>query len=906
MTDQLRNVYVTELAENTRHLTGSRFEEFCYCIMGAIQPGQWTHRGTTSEGAPVGYVVDSSAYGARWVAQYSSEKGYFDGNLDKLNKDLASTTAKHPQVTHLWMFSNDERGPGQTTAVQNWINTQAQAGRTVRVLDVRDIATAIYEKLDNDQLVEAASPFLPYLSKARDMWALSHKVPSFPNYVSRDTEEAALKKALRDQRIAVASGMSGCGKSAIASAVATKLRRKFDSVFWLDASTIKSVDDLKQFDALQNGQKYNILGVAKRSSCLLVLDDLKIELSKESVLQQLGAGSAALITTQFTLAGAIDVSGVEEAAARQILEAGIATACPCDCLSEILSSTSGHPLLLSSLNRIASETTPANWAQVRELCASPTDVEDNKHSPLHDRILHHHLDAARLPIAAIAWLGSPGYYPRVLSVLAGPNAERVLRSRNLLTAAAPGLGRVHDLAFSAIARVVSISAAEASRLRIAFCDYLAGCIARERVELHRIATVHRSLARRLLQQETHPALRYVYALPRSPDTDLALLGEPTAIASQYRQHGAASELDVWALIECIEARFSIANRKSKDSGQASLLADAPALDAVAEVQSLADALQQDIAHHQAKLLLWQGKSPEAESRFSELISRKPKHSAARLQLGRLLAKKKPPDVAGAITQAEAILDLPEDSRASDTVALGAFSLLRGDRGRVILKNRAEQFATLLSRAASVGLDQAFDVLAELAGDLWYQEPDLLQQLSEALPSRLVAPSSDKDWFAWAQLRKALAKTRLEGDALLAEVRPLLDEARESYAAMKSPNHFHLVQASECSILLSEPFDALALLEKVDGPKREANWHHRRAQALRLSERFDEALEEIEQSINDPSAKKFVAAFLEERWKIKKAKGDGDAVESLRQAVAASDAESKFGRALRARLSEVEA
>ena len=138
-----------------------------------------------------------------------------------------------------------------------------------------------------------------------------------------------------------------------------------------------------------------------------------------------------------------------------------------------------------------------------------------------------------------------------------------------------------------------------------------------------------------------------------------------------------------------------------------------------------------------------------------------------------------------------------------------------------------------------------------------------------------------------------------------DAQPILEEAREAYGSMKAPDSFQLVQAAECLVLLSEPAEALALLSRVAQGKREAHWHHRQAQALRLSQRFDEALAEISQSLSDNADSKYTAAFFEEQWKIREAMGDGNAIESLRKAVAASEQDSKYGTALRVRLAEVE-
>src|SRR5262249_20779523 len=112
-----------------------------------------------------------------------------------------------------------------------------------------------------DKFTETTASHLPF----------SHWIPEYPTYVPRVDEEAKVEARLRVARVAVTTGMSGAGKSALGSALARRLQAEYEFTLWVDASEIVRVEQLGAVDVLRNGQHQNVLGLLRLRRCLLVL-----------------------------------------------------------------------------------------------------------------------------------------------------------------------------------------------------------------------------------------------------------------------------------------------------------------------------------------------------------------------------------------------------------------------------------------------------------------------------------------------------------------------------------------------------------------------------------------------------------------------------------------------------------
>jgi tetratricopeptide (TPR) repeat protein len=370
--------------------------------------------------------------------------------------------------------------------------------------------------------------------------------------------------------------------------------------------------------------------------------------------------------------------------------------------------------------------------------------------------------------------------------------------------------------------------------------------------------------------------------------DLALLGDPVEDARLLLGETASDgdDIAVRAIIEAIEATYWAT--RARDGGKAAekqLRSLLPAFEHLRLNVRLPAALLQDVDFHAAKALNWCGDTDAAEKVFRQILVVNPNEAATRLQLGKILAKRangSPGENSkAAIEQFEAILAQSADT-VSVTVGLAAFGFLsQVDPARaipLIQSNRARLFSQLQHGLAN-RLEQPFDVVAQLAGAFWYRGAELVEELFGVVAGQPVPAGDDGVIFAWAQAQKQYAKSKLSKDPESA--RRLLQEAIASYEQIRELKGWQPVQFADCLVVAREHARALQILD-APNVEQSVHWHHRRAQALRELGRAPEALVEIDHALAQ-ALPKFRSTLLYERWLIRGALGDAQAVADLKEA-----------------------
>jgi hypothetical protein len=91
----------------------------------------------------------------------------------------------------------------------------------------------------------------------------------------------------------------------MATAVIGILASEYDSVIWVPASEITSVNDLKAIDVERRGRKVNLLHLLKDRRCLVAFDDLRAPIPATRFRELCGGRSSVLITKQTAVEGDI-------------------------------------------------------------------------------------------------------------------------------------------------------------------------------------------------------------------------------------------------------------------------------------------------------------------------------------------------------------------------------------------------------------------------------------------------------------------------------------------------------------------------------------------------------------------------------------------------------------------------
>jgi hypothetical protein len=186
MTPALRKHLVSELIRGIGSI-GPLFEAFGQRFVDLVVEVPMTHRGVNAEGQPVGNTVDSYSGEGDVVAEYSSQKDYFDHPYSKIRKDWLHVRKMHSQARRVLLIAGREAGPKAMTRVTNFVSRVKERKEIeLETYDSRRIAEYIIDKLLlDDNAVDRLAPFLGPLRKIRDEYAISHTVPDqAPGYVA--------------------------------------------------------------------------------------------------------------------------------------------------------------------------------------------------------------------------------------------------------------------------------------------------------------------------------------------------------------------------------------------------------------------------------------------------------------------------------------------------------------------------------------------------------------------------------------------------------------------------------------------------------------------------------------------------------------------------------------------------
>lgn len=905
MTDVFRRKVIKTVAEEIGLVTGGEFEQFAYRVMEVIYPANWTERGTTIEGAPRGHTVDTSASSSELIAEISSEADYFANAMTKVQESLDHAVCLHKGVKRIWLLSSRERKSSQFTAseeIANCFRRKHPSVEAIEILDSREIAIRIFDNLDSERLVRSLAAYLPSIGRLADESAFSHHVPQDAGYQLRPDLEDLIWHQLSTLQCVTISGFSGIGKTAVAAAIARAYKDDFDAVIWCDAQALDNVHSLASIDVNRSGVKHNIENLLRRQKCLLVLDDTKLSCRN---LATIPAGDSRLIlTTQVSDdPNAVQIAPMKRDEARTLLQSDVVAPCPDPVFERVHGSVGGYPLLLNALNRIAQD---EGWDAVDACCGDAIlALEDEKHKKVCIRIVEKHKDSLKHEFAFIRWCGTPVFDPQLAATCVSSRAIQNLAKRGFLSATGSPAIRVHDMVYGAVCAVIECSASEAREFHNKLDAYIRSVCESDGPALRRIVTMHACLFRQIAEHDPRSSFLYAVALHRALDTPISVFGDVVAKARDVAAltDWRGREIDVRAIIEAVEAIYTILScTKGQEAARASLEKNIAALDALATSSSARGEFQRDVKHHHAKMLVRRDMMSDAEHQFAALIRQYPSFAASRLQLARIFAKTN--------RKSEALEQLQEivQQRASDRTSVTIEIILEALREIAALASLDELIKyetgiiSSIAEARETDKSLALRLISSVAQKTWFTMPSLVLAMYDSIEWRDAVPGSDQEHFEWAQAHKSAAK------AINARVDPrrteFLEAAIEAYQRIPRPNQYYSVQYAEALVLLERFQEANIALDHIKPNERNEFWYQRHAQALLGEKRLADALAAIKKGIDMLHDHKYKAAFLEDRYKIRKALCDTAASDDLVAAITCLPAGDKYRLELEEKLAQL--
>lgn len=904
MPDAFRQSVIRTLINEIAVLSGGRFEQFGYRMMGIIHTGQWVERGTTVEAAPRGYTVDTSSDGASLVAEMSSEHDYFHGDMVKPKRDLAHALVLHPDVKRIWLLSSREATAGETTNCANLETNFVQQNDSltkIEILDARKIAEYIFGNLEVERFVGALIAYLPSVGRIADENAFSHRVPVYWGYQYRSALEDSVVDRLENYSYAVVSGISGIGKSALVAQVAERLRSTFDIIIWLDACGLSNINELSDVDIGRVGTHHNISGLLRRHKCLLILDDAL--LSWEQIAQSNFGESRVVLTCQATSApDRIEVGEIDQGTARILLQEGVLSPCPEEIFQRVYLSIGGYPLLLGALNRLART---EGWEAVDDCCHNAaSSIEDERHNKVCQRILTRHKESLAKELEFVKWCGVSRFDYELASICVSARAVKNLQMRAFLAATASGDIRVHDVVYQSILAVIDVSAESAAFFSDRLDNFIRAEFDNEKNLLRRVVNLHAPLLIQLLTKDPRPSFIYSVALARPNYTPLELLGNPVATSKTIAAAGSwdGKEIEIRAVIEAVEALYTITSANyGTTAAQASLKENITALEVLLSCPMAKDELLRDLKHHYAKMLIRLQKASEAEAEFRAILAEYPEFAAGRLQLARILSKNMRKEEALAESTLIINQHIENQLPVSSPIIIEALRLVATLGTVENIRPFETLIISILKNAREFERELILRLMASVAQKTWYTMPELVTSMFKSIEWRDAAPASDSERSDWAQAHKSVAKAT---DIKDPQRHDFLLAADETYKSIKKPSSYQMVQHAESLILLERFDEANAILDQVPDINRDSFWWQRRSQSFLGLKRADVALEAINNSLSKLKNRTYISAFLHDRFRARKSLGDDKAEEDLLDAISNLPEDDKFRKELEAELADL--
>jgi NB-ARC domain len=863
-----------------------RFEEFGHFFLQGLLNVPLVHRGTTTTGNPSGYTVDTYSDHGDIVGEYSVDAGYFEGKLDKPVGDFEHARKLHPKSTQIHLLSNQEAGPKMFSRAFRFAGRCGRRNKVSIVLyDARRIAELIVDRLlEKDQTVDDLAEFAPSMRDIQEEYAASHAVPKpAAQYQSRAAVEEELRQRLSQQRVLKIAGIGGSGKSQIVAALVDKQRNGYDSVYWIAAAELQSLEDLQAISITRGGSPRNVSGLLRRIRCLLVLDDLKVDWDEAALAKLCGEGSRIVITQRMSSSGAYRLPFADETTARSILEYET-DPCPESVFRKIYDTIGGHPLALSLMN--SSVRSNFTWHEVAHDCDACVESLDDRQERVADRILARILPTLTAEVSLFRWLASPACERHFAKHSLRLQGLQKLEHFCLTSAASRSVVRLHDIVFASVMRSEPPSPSTHLRLLESLDAYLTDHAYEDDLALVAVARLTRAKLEELMRSPDARSsflLALLHVWPEA-QADLEIIGDPMRFLRALGSHTPGQAV-VSVPLETMEFLYRRDKEVNATAAKPNLQERVDTW--IAELNSiptLTERSRLDVLHHKGKALKLLGQVDAARAAFEEVLARWPGHHAARLQLIRVLAKDKK-TIPRALALAEEIFEAAANERKSvtTTVLLATVSEVFRIANHVeqisgMWQRHGEMFKERLAYAADIGLGLAYTWFSPAAKYLAYNIPKEFRKVWESLPIPNPEEVQDAERFAIGDtLREAAVRLDLpEKDRAKFQA-----DALEWISSVKHLDDYRKQTLGKLYVEMGRFKDAKSLLIPLSVSPWAKYWL---SKAEFGDENYFESLRSINEAIADPSARKYLSTFLAHRYEVRRALRDPDALADLDEGI----------------------
>lgn len=888
-----------QIVQEIENLGSSQFERLCYILIDAMSGMKLIHRGTDLKGQPRRSTVDSYSPDGKIVGEYSIDQKYFC-DLKKPQNDIQHALQTHPQVEKIYLLASVRMKPSEGKTIAALCDKEQKA-HSVKIFwyDGEEIAKYILKDLlPKTVIVEKLVEFLPSLHKIYSSAPNTAVLPALPsNYQIDPTIRDAAYKLLIDKNILFLTGISGIGKSALASKLAYMLveRGQLDAVYTIDsARQIESHRDLYAAYCELGGQKINLLGTLETRRSLVILDDLRHDIDGilKLLQQNVGDSSYVIITSQL-LSDYADQAGVEFKVPFLESEDLIGSIvnwrlpknkrCSQAQIHLIAQKVKGYPLVLNCI-RTSILCENLDDGELEGFLEDIAEVEVEGEKKLMFRLLSRHIEAIGRELLSIQWLKSQYISEALLAKIATKAGVASLRKRSLIQSSA-GVIKIHDIIYQCIQEVSmdGMSAKKYEQCRQRFYHFFKTERDIKSAEYFKALHIHEEKIAEIALECRGPGEEwyfYIHSLSNDNAGPLPAFMEkqlstwPDSISDKYVAR---------TILEYID--FKLRRMDYKDPARLDYIRSSIAMlqNALSQMKSSPNDVYRSIVHHIGKLLVAANDQENAMRCFTHILDSAPESHEARLQVARIYNRTNHPNLA--IPEYCRLLDAYLDGkRISMSVVLAAYEEISSMKIEKEVKKHylLDQFLMLQRAVSSMAVesfDQPYKVLAKIMKFYTYDYPEKAIRLMSGIPIPSTETIRQNSCFAVAQMYKEMGKAIMwaKDDEIrgLERDQVYFTAAEEFYCAippMAMKNEFQNTQRAENLLLLGHLEKAEDVLRQLDEKKALDSpfWNYRMGQALirEDAESLKRALNYFQHAIDLESIKNRDSKYLSAFWQGK--------------------------------------
>ena len=449
------------LMQELHGLSAADLEDIGHYMIIQIEGKELVHHGTNMDKRPVGYTVDSFSEDAVIVAEYSTEKDYFqdysekEGYYKKIHKDIEhAITHSNGKLCRIYLVTTQEEVPSFR---QKFNKTCDMSDKyEVRFYDARRIAETVYQQsLDSSIHAEFYKQFLPNYSQELDNYEYYGKIPPLCEKFCDDSNalEQIEKHFKIISSVCLLYGISGSGKTQIANQYVRINSNRFQNYIWISGDDWKQGTTLSAVQRTRGGSPVNVAGLFNKYKTILVIDGLERQISLEDLSELkvgMDKGGKILITSQLNSQRefCMQMPELEESTAYNILgESDVDN----DDAKKIILRCKGIPLVLSILRRIADHENVPRKILYREVLDTPKALTGEDGTSILKKILSRLSCDNQRALVKISNTGVAVFDIDFLRWYCGALHCHALQQLSILMITnVPGIVKVHDLICSAL------------------------------------------------------------------------------------------------------------------------------------------------------------------------------------------------------------------------------------------------------------------------------------------------------------------------------------------------------------------------------------------------------------------------------------------------------------------------